>query len=82
MNVEVRLFAYFRDGREKKYSMEIEEGDVTAMYILEKLDIPLEDVALLLINGVDILTDGVKSVEAKPLKDGDIIALFPPVGGG
>lgn len=82
MNVEVRLFAYFRDGREKKYSMEIEEEDITAMYILEKLDIPLEDVALLLINGVDILTDGVKSVEAKPLKDGDIIALFPPVGGG
>lgn len=81
MNVEVRLFAYFRDGREKKYSMEIEEG-ATAMYILEKLDIPLEAVALLLVNGVDILTDGVKSVEAKPLKDGDIIALFPPVGGG
>ncbi|APF28793.1 thiS family protein [Clostridium sporogenes] len=75
MKIEVRLFAYFREGRDKKYFMEINEGNITPRYILEKLNIKVEEVAILLINGRDGKVDTL-------LKDGDVLSLFPPVGGG
>ncbi|MGO5075455.1 MoaD/ThiS family protein [Clostridium sporogenes] len=75
MKIEVRLFAYFREGRDKKYFMEINEENITPRYILEKLNIQVEEVAILLINGRDGKTDTL-------LKDGDVLSLFPPVGGG
>ncbi len=72
--VEVRLFATFREGREKKVFFEASEiTDVEVL--LEKLCIPKEDVAICLINGFHSKFDA-------PIKDSDIIALFPPVGGG
>ena len=74
MKVEVRLFATFRNGREKKQFMEYKEG-VTVREIVNKLNIKEEEVAILLINGRDGMID-------KELVDGDVIALFPPVGGG
>ncbi|MDU1321903.1 MAG: MoaD/ThiS family protein [Clostridium botulinum] len=75
MKIEVRLFAYFREGRDKKYFMEINEENITPRYILEKLNIQVEEVAILLINGIDGKVDTL-------LKDGDVLSLFPPVGGG
>ncbi|NFI06496.1 MoaD/ThiS family protein [Clostridium botulinum] len=75
MKIEVRLFAYFREGRDKKYFMEINEENITPRYILEKLNIKVEEVAILLINGRDGKVDTL-------LKDGDVLSLFPPVGGG
>lgn len=75
MEVEIRLFASFREGREKKYFFKIGNLNLTVRDILEKLDIDEEEVAILLINGKDGKVDSV-------LKDGDIISLFPPVGGG
>ncbi|MBD5638768.1 MoaD/ThiS family protein [Clostridium botulinum] len=75
MKIEVRLFAYFREGRDKKYFMEINEDNITPRYILEKLNIQVEEVAILLINGRDGKVDTL-------LKDGDVLSLFPPVGGG
>ncbi|AJD32738.1 MoaD/ThiS family protein [Clostridium sporogenes] len=75
MKIEVRLFAYFREGRDKKYFMEINEENITPRYILEKLNIQVEEVAILLINGRDGKVDTL-------LKDGDVLSLFPPVGGG
>ncbi|ENJ9654052.1 MoaD/ThiS family protein [Clostridium botulinum] len=75
MKIEVRLFAYFREGRDKKYLMEINEENITPRYILEKLNIQVEEVAILLINGRDGKVDTL-------LKDGDVLSLFPPVGGG
>ncbi|APH15497.1 thiS family protein [Clostridium sporogenes] len=75
MKIEVRLFAYFRAGRDKKYFMEINEENITPRYILEKLNIQVEEVAILLINGRDGKVDIL-------LKDGDVVSLFPPVGGG
>ena len=74
MKVEVRLFATFRHGREKKQFMEYKDG-VTVREIVNKLEIKEEEVAILLINGRDGDID-------KELVDGDVIALFPPVGGG
>ncbi|PIH05566.1 MoaD/ThiS family protein [Clostridium combesii] len=75
MKIEVRLFAYFREGRDKKYFMEINEENIIPKYILEKLNIQVEEVAILLINGRDGKVDTL-------LKDGDVLSLFPPVGGG
>lgn len=74
MQVEVRVFATFRQGREKKQKMELEEG-TTVRDIVLKLKIDVEEVAILLINGFDGELD-------RELIDGDVIALFPPVGGG
>lgn len=74
MKVEVRLFATFRIGREKKYFMELNQGS-TVLDILNILDIKAEDLGILLVNGRDGETNYI-------LKDSDVIALFPPVGGG
>lgn len=72
--IEVRVFATLRQGREKVTLMEA-EGLTCAADILQKLAIPAEEVSILLINGFH------KKPE-DPVKDGDIVALFPPVGGG
>lgn len=72
--IEVRLFATFREGRKKEYHMDSEKLS-TADDVLTALDIPEDEVAILLING--------KHSEPKDkIKDGDVVALFPPVGGG
>lgn len=72
--IEVRLFATFREGRGK-----ILELDATnypdAGAIIQHLDIPVEEVAILLINGRH-------SKPENPVADGDVVAIFPPVGGG
>lgn len=74
MKIEVRLFATFRQGREKKQMLELEEG-TTIIQILQILNIPQEEVAILLLNGFDGSID-------RELKDNDVLSLFPPVGGG
>ena len=51
------------------------EGIACAGDILEKLHIPREEVSILLINGFHQKPE-------TPVKNGDIVALFPPVGGG
>lgn len=72
--IEVRVFATLRVGREKIIMMNAEEVSC-AGDIIRKLEIPPEEVSILLINGFH------KKPE-EPVKDGDIVALFPPVGGG
>lgn len=74
MQIEVRLFAYFREGRFKKKNIEINES-TTVLDILNDLNIKKEDVSIILISGKDGKMDS-------KFKDGDVLALFPPVGGG
>lgn len=74
INVEVRLFAYFREGREKKQIITLAEGTEISN-VLDMLNIKEEEVSILLLNGRDGPSD-------RKLKNGDIVALFPPVGGG
>ena len=72
--IEVRLFAGLRDGRQKVYQMD--PGSVaTIQDVMDALQIPREEVNIMLINGFhkDPLTE---------IKDEDIVALFPAVGGG
>jgi sulfur-carrier protein len=74
MKITVKLFATFRDGREKIQVFELSEGK-TPKDVLAILGIEESEVAIFLVNGRDGQFD-------KPLVEGDLIALFPPVGGG
>ena len=72
--IEVRLFATLREGRGKIVHLE-PEAFSNAGSIIAHLEIPPEEVAILLINGFH-------KKPFDPVKDGDVVALFPPVGGG
>lgn len=72
--VEVRLFATFREGRDKESRLDAKDFK-NAGEIIDHFRIPREEVAILLINGR-------YSKAEDSVKDGDVIALFPPVGGG
>lgn len=72
--IDVKLFATLREGREKQYLFEA-DGISAAADILARLGIPAGDVSILLVNGRH-------SKPADPVKDGDLVALFPPSGGG
>ncbi|WP_434512862.1 MoaD/ThiS family protein [Desulfitobacterium sp. AusDCA] len=74
MMIEVRLFATFREGRDKVSFLD-PNNYKNAGEILDHLKIPRKEVAILLINGLSSPADA-------PVKDGDVLALFPPVGGG
>lgn len=72
--IEVRLFATFREGRDKVMFLDSKDFK-TAADILNYLKIAPEEVAILLINGRHSPADN-------SVNDGDVLALFPPVGGG
>ncbi len=70
--VEVRIFATLRVGREKIYHY---DNVHSIQEVLDKLEIPAKEVAICLINGFH-------SKPEDSIKDGDVISLFPPAGGG
>ena len=72
--IEVRLFATLREGRGKVQMLDAADIDI-AGDIIRRLEIPAEEVAILLINGFHQKPE-------TPVKDGDIVAIFHPVGGG
>ncbi|AOY75215.1 MoaD/ThiS family protein [Clostridium formicaceticum] len=74
MQVNVRLFATFRENREKEMMMDLAQG-ATPKDVIELLNIPEEEVAIILINGRHQELNTV-------LEDNDTLSLFPPVGGG
>lgn len=74
MNIEVRLFATFREGREKKYFLHVKEG-TRIIDIINRFEIDKEEASIVLLNGIDGSLDRI-------LSEGDVLALFPPVGGG
>lgn len=74
MKIEVRLFAYFRNGRWKRQDMEFKDGSTLAD-IIREIGIKEEELSIGLINGRDGSLD-------REVKNGDVLALFPPVGGG
>ena len=72
--IEVRLFATLRQGRQKVYH--VEAGSVnTVQDIMDVLGVPRSEVNIMLINGFHQKPE-------TPVKDGDIVSLFPAVGGG
>lgn len=74
MEVEVRLFATFRNGRWVSKKLNFDEA-VDIRYILDELQIKEEELGIALINGKYSEVDSI-------LKEGDVLALFPPIGGG
>ena len=72
--IEVRLFATLRQGR-GKVQMLPAESFACAGDIIKHLEIPAEEGAILLINGFHQKPE-------QSVKDGDVVAIFPPVGGG
>lgn len=72
--IEVRLFATFREGRQKISYLEASQYQ-TVVQILDHFQIPHEEVAICLINGRHSKLDAL-------VKDEDVLAIFPPVGGG
>ena len=72
--IEVRLFAGLRQGRQKIYQME-SDSIKNVQDIMDRLSIDRKEVNILLVNGF----------HQKPeteVKNGDIVSLFPAVGGG
>ena len=72
--VEVRLFATLRQGRQKVYQVESDSVH-TIQDIMDAVDVPRSEVNIMLINGFHQKPE-------TPVKDGDIVSLFPAVGGG
>lgn len=72
--IEVRLFATFRDGREKVIFLEA-NNFTSVKDIVHHLNLPEKELAIILINGFHSKVDDF-------IKDNDVLALFPPIGGG
>ena len=72
--MEVRLFATLREGREKVIDFPWQEG-LDGYALLGSLGISPKEVAIFLIGGVH---SGLDSKLSKT----DVVAVFPPVGGG
>jgi molybdopterin converting factor small subunit len=74
MQLTVKLFAFFRDGRFKEEGREYPEGTKVGD-IVDDLGIVREEVGVVMINSR-------QSSLAAPVAAGDILAIFPVIGGG
>jgi len=74
MEIEIRLFASFRNGRWKSKRL-LFDNNAQIMDILDFLHINKEEIGMILVNG------SYQTTEYK-LNHNDILALFPPVAGG
>ncbi len=74
MQITIKLFATLREGRFDSKTVELPEG-TTVGDIIQKLNISEKEAAIVFINSRHA---GFERV----LQDGDILGMFPPVGGG
>jgi len=74
MKVTVKLFASLRKDRFAAADLDYPEG-ATVGHILASLHITEEEAAIIFVNARHGGPDS-------PLKEGDLVAIFPPVGGG
>ena len=74
MQVTVKLFAFFREGRFKKEDRELSETTLVGQ-VVDDLDIDREEVGVLMLNSRHCRFDTI-------LQEGDILAIFPVIGGG
>lgn len=74
MRLTVKLFAFFRDGRFKEEGREYPPGTLVGD-IVDGLDIVRDEVGVVMINsrqaGLEV-----------PVAEGDVVAIFPVIGGG
>ncbi len=74
MIVTVKLFAYFRDNRFIKEEWELKQG-TKVIDIVNDLGIDPEEIGVLMINSRHTTLE-------TELQEGNILAIFPVVGGG
>lgn len=74
MKVTIKLFATFRTGRFGEVTLDYAPG-TTVKDILDELDLPLEEIGATLINHRHVEED-------QELVEGDMLSIFPLVGGG
>ncbi len=74
MQIKIKLFATLREGRFREETTDM-ENESRVLDVIEKYDLPLEEVAICLVNGRDVDKE-------QELQNGDTVSLFPPVGGG
>ena len=84
MNIEVRTFINFKnylppDAKDGKAVLAIRDG-ATFADLLSELGIPMEEPRIVVLNGVSQGTS--PEVNSRVLNEGDIVAIFPPLGGG
>lgn len=74
MQVTIKLFATFREGRFTVDQREYAQGTQVGQ-IVDELDIPREQLGIVMVNSRHVELD-------RKLQDGDTLSLFPLVGGG
>ena len=74
MEVQVKLFAIFREGRFENEQVQVPDGSCLND-LFDVLGITSEEVGILLLNGSAV------SSEHK-LAQGDLVSIFPAIGGG
>jgi sulfur-carrier protein len=74
MQITVKLFATFRNGRFSAEEREYPEG-ILCRNVVADVGIPEVELGIVLVNGRHVQLD-------QELKGGDVLSLFPLVGGG
>ena len=74
MNITVKLFAFFREGRFREVEREYPKGTIVSE-VIKGLGIDVDEVGVTMINSRHCDLD-------TTLKEGDILAIFPVIGGG
>ena len=74
-HIQIELFASLRPFTPKNADhFAIDEGQ-TVQDVLNGLDVPLDEIQL-------VFVDGAKANLSRPLKGGERVGIFPPIGGG
>jgi sulfur-carrier protein len=74
MKVTVKLFAKLRKGRFDLETREYSPGTKISQ-VIDELNIPKDKVSIIFVNNRHAEPD-------RQLDDGDVVAFFPPIGGG
>jgi molybdopterin converting factor small subunit len=83
MEVKLKLFATLSDylpadANRNEVALTLEDG-VPIARVIERFKLPRSMVHLVLVNGVYVQPQDRAS---RPLKDGDVLAIWPPIAGG
>jgi molybdopterin converting factor small subunit len=75
MEITVKLFAYFRDGRFKEAASSVYEPGTTPADVINSLAIDPDDVGVIMVNNRHAAAE-------YELQQNDVLAIFPKIGGG
>ena len=84
MHIKLKVFATLRDhlqastGNKSEIDLDFDE-EVTVLHVIEHHKLPKDMIHLALINGVYVAPD---DLATSKLKEGDVLALWPPIAGG